>query len=112
MGKRITSRRRRGCDHDEFGYEPDAIEEPGDPMIVDPEPIQALDNDINHSGETSDREDDVGSDRSNSESADMESSSDEQPVELLYGQNEYFPNHCFFHPPDTAQVDIDEPDNE
>jgi hypothetical protein len=99
-------------DNDEFGYEPDTIQEPGDPMIVDLEPIQVLDNVIDQSGKTSDREDDVDSDSSDSESADMESSSDEQPAGLFYGQNEYFPNHCFFHPPDTAQVDIDEPDNE
>src|SRR5467141_600853 len=95
-------------DLDEFGYEPaGTIEEPGDPMEVDLEPTQALTND--KSGETSDREDDVGS--SDSES-DMENSLDEQPTGLFYGQNEYFPSHHFFHPPDTEQVHIDEPDNE
>jgi len=46
---------------------PHAIEEPGDPMIVDPEPIQALDNAIDQSGETSECEDDVGSDNGDSE---------------------------------------------
>src|SRR5467141_106166 len=47
-------------DLDEFGYEPaGTIEEPGDPMEVDLEPTQALTND--KSGETYDREDDVGS---------------------------------------------------
>jgi len=90
-------------DHEEFGYEPHAIEEPGDPMIVDPEPIQALDNAIDQSGETSECEDDVGSDNGDSEP---------ESEGLFYGENEYFPSHCFFHPPDTAQVDIDEPDNE
>jgi hypothetical protein len=98
-------------DLDEFGYEPDAFEESGDPMVVDLEPTQALlDNVIDQLGETSDREDDVSS-SSDSEPADTESSLDE-PAGLFYGQNEYFPNHCFFHPPDTAQVDVDEPDNE
>jgi hypothetical protein len=97
-------------DLDEFGYEPDSIEEPGDPMIVDLEPTQEPNNAIDQLGETSDREDDVGS--SDSESADMESNLDEQPTGLFYGQNDYFPNHHFFHPPDTEQVNIDEPDNE
>ncbi|KAN0085069.1 hypothetical protein V8E54_001536 [Elaphomyces granulatus] len=97
-------------DLDEFGYEPDAIEEPGDPMIVDLEPTQEPNNAIDQLGETSDREDNVGS--SDSESADMESNLDEQPTGLFYGQNDYFPNHHFFHPPDTEQVHIDEPDNE
>jgi hypothetical protein len=97
-------------DLDELGYEPDAIEEPGDPMVVDLEPTQALNNDTGQSGEASDNEDDVGS--SDSESTDMESILDEQPAGLFYGQNEYFPNHHFFHPPDTPQVRIDEPGNE
>ena len=97
-------------DLDELGYESDAIEEPGDPMIVDVEPTRELNNTIDQSEETSDGEDDVGS--SDSESADMESNLDEQPIGQFYGQNDYFPNHHFFHPPDTEQVHIDEPDNE
>ena len=101
-------------DLDEFGYEPVGTieEEPGDPMEVDSEPTQAQTNGIGQSEETSDREDDVGSEddvcSSDSES-DMDNSLDEG---LFYGQNEYFPNHHFFHPPDTAQVHIEEPDNE
>ena len=93
-------------DLDEFGYEPAATEGPGDPMIVDLAPSGALNSAIDQSTETSDCEDDVDSD---SETADMESDSDE---EQFYGQNEYFTNQCFFHPPDTAQVHIDEPGNE
>jgi hypothetical protein len=100
----------RHRDLDEFGYEPaGTIEEPGDPMEVDLEPTQAPTNDIGQSGETSNREDDVGS---NDSESDMDTSSDEQPTESFYGQNEYLPNHHFFHPPNTAQVHIDEPDNE
>jgi hypothetical protein len=97
-------------DRDEFGYG-DAIEEPGDPMIVDLEPIQALNNEIYQSGEASDREDNVDG-SSDSKSADVENIVDEQPTEFPYGQNEYFPNHHFFNLPDAAQVHIDEPDNE
>jgi len=93
----------------EFGYEPAATEELGDPIIVDLEPMEALNNVIDQSTETTDCEGDVGSD---SETADMESDSDEEPTGQFYGQNEYFTNQCFFHPPDTAQIHIEEPDNE